>query len=84
MSVHSNAGHSPTNADITWVSPVPLVALLSRRSVSSIPPVSPRLARTAMKAGRTRDTGVASAQTGRDLVVFKLAGNMNLEDEEGV
>lgn len=72
------------NTDITWVSPVPLVALLSRRSVSSIPPVSSRLARTAVKARRTRDTGVASAQTGRDLVVFKLAGKMNLEEEEGV
>lgn len=84
MSVDSNAGHSPINTDITWVSPVPLVALLSQRSVSSIPPISPRLARTAMKARSTRDTGVASAQTGRDLVVFKLAGKMNLEDKEGV
>lgn len=82
MSVHSNAGHSLINTDITWVSPVPLVALLSWRSISSIPPISPRLARSAIKAGRTRDTGVASAQTGRDLVVFKLAGKMDLEDEE--
>lgn len=82
MSIHSNAGHSLINNDITWVSPVSLVALLSRRSVSAIPPISPRLARTAVKARRTRDTGVASAQTGRDLVVFKLAGKMDLEDEE--
>lgn len=84
MSVHGNAGHSPMNTDITWVSPVPLLALLAQRSVSSIPSISPRLPGTAVKARRTRDTGVAGALTGRDLVVFKLAGKMGLEDEEGV
>lgn len=37
-----------------------------------------------MKAGRTGGAGLTGAQTGRDLVVFELAGKMDLEDEEGM
>lgn len=72
------------NTDITWVSPVPLLSLLSQGSVSSVPPVSPGLAGTAVKPGRTGDPGLTGAQTGRDLVVLELAGKTDLEEEEAV
>ena len=85
VNLHRNADlsltHTHTHADVTWLPPVPLLSFVSHGSVSPIPAVSPRLPRTAVKAGRAGDTGLTSAQTGRDRVVFKLVGKMDVEDE---
>lgn len=62
----------------TWISPVPLLAFLSRSGIPPISSVSPWLTGIAMIPRRAWDARMTSAQTGRDLVVLQLAGKTDL------
>lgn len=66
----------------TFVSPVPFLPLLSGSSVPPVSPISSRLTSAAMDPRGSRNTGLSRAQTGRDLVVLQLAGQMHVQCEQ--